>query len=951
MNAPIPTNETERIAALKSYKVLDSAPEEAFDRITRLLAAQFDVPIALVSLVDEDRQWFKSRFGLDAEETPRDVAFCAHAICGESIFAVPDALDDPRFSDNPLVTESPGIRSYYGAPMRNADGYNLGSLCVIDMKPRAFTEPQLRLLTDLAGVVVDYLEVRHAGRQVARHGRSAVRAAEQVSLEKTRELEASEERLQDIISNVPGVVYQFKIDIEGRANFPFVSETIRNILGLDPTKIMADPETWLNIIQSDDRARLDDSIAQTRRTLTPCLWEGRMTRASGEVGWFRASSTPRRLDDGSVQWNGIVLDITEQKLAELALKENQARFKDFAESASDWFWEMDSDLRFTAAPNRYGHVSELRTRADLRRRREELSGFEVDPEVWAAHERTLREHQPFRDFTYRRRMPDGRVKHVSTSGMPVFGEDGEFLGYRGTASDITALVEAQASQAEAENRLARAMELSPGVFALFDSDDRLVICNEQYRAMYETPMAPITPGVTFEDLVRAFAAQVGIGGSDEETETWVAKRLDRRRKPAQSYDYQRSDGEWIEVSDFILEDGSVFTVGNIITERKRMEAELRQAQKMEAVGNLTGGVAHDFNNLLGVIMGNAELLEDSLGSDDKQLHAIVRAATRGSELTQRMLAFSRQQPLRPQSIDLWALVSGMSNLLTRTLGETIEIETRTAPDLWSVSADPGQVENVLLNLALNARDAMPDGGKLTIACENVHLDASFAVCNREVEAGDYLVLSVSDNGTGMSAEVRARAFDPFFTTKDVGEGSGLGLSMVYGFAKQSGGQVTIYSEEGRGTTVKLYLPRTGKAPDSGKADQDADTPRGQDEVILVIEDDPDVRDLSVQMLEGLGYRVINAPHAARARELLANGTHVDLVLSDVVLPGGTSGPEFAEEARTLRPDLMVIFMSGYPAEAATRNGLLGPDTVLLNKPFHRRQLATALRTALDQSAR
>ena len=947
MNAPIPTNEIERISALKSYGVLDSAPDEAFDRITRLLAAQLDVPIALVSLVDEDRQWFKSRFGLDAEETPRDVAFCAHAICGDSIFAVPDALADPRFSDNPLVTETPGIRSYYGAPMRTADGYNLGSLCVIDMKPREFTDPQLRLLTDLAGVVVDLLELRHAGKQVARHGRSAVKAAEKVSLEKTRELQASEERLQDIISNVPGVVYQFKIDAKGRSSFPYVSETIRNILGLDPSEIMEDPETWLGIVHADDRPGLDDSIAETHRTLKPWLWEGRMARASGEMGWFRASSTPRKLEDGSVQWNGLVLDITERKLAELALEESQSRFKDFAESASDWFWEMDSDLRFTTAPGRYGQVSELRTKADLGCRRSELSGFGADPEVWAAHEQTLRERQPFRDFTYHRQTPDGRVKHVRTSGKPVFGEDGEFLGYRGTASDITALIEARASKAETEKRLARAMELSPGVFALFDSDDRLVICNEQYRAILETPMVAIEPGVTFEELIRASAAHVGIGESDEETEAWVAKRLDRRRRPAQSYDFRRSDGEWIEISDFILEDGSAFTVGNVITERKRMEAELRQAQKMEAVGNLTGGVAHDFNNLLGVIIGNTELLEDRLGGEDKQLSAIVRAATRGSELTQRMLAFSRQQPLRPQSVDLQALVSGMSELLVRTLGETIDVETRTAPDLWNVSADPGQVENALLNLALNARDAMPGGGKLTIACENTYLDAAYAARNPEVEPGDYLALVVSDDGMGMSAQTRARAFDPFFTTKDVGEGSGLGLSMIYGFAKQSGGQVTIYSEEGRGTTVKLYLPRAGEAPDRGTSHQDADTPRGRDEVILVIEDDPDVRDLSVQMLEGLGYRVINVPHAAGARELLANGTQVDLVLSDVVLPGGTSGPEFAEEVRS---DLNVIFMSGYPAEAATRNGLLGPDKILLNKPFQRRQLAKALRIALDQSA-
>jgi PAS domain S-box-containing protein len=414
------------------------------------------------------------------------------------------------------------------------------------------------------------------------------------------------------------------------------------------------------------------------------------------------------------------------------------------------------------------------------------------------------------------------------------------------------------------------------------------------------------------------------------------------------------DGSLIDVSITVSavtdEHGNVTGISAIvrdITELKRTREQLQQAQKMESMGQLTSGVAHDFNNLLAVVMGNTELLEDRLGSDDKPLNAILRAATRGAELTERLLAFSRQQPLRPQVIDLGELVSGMSGLLTRTLGEAIDIETKAAPGLWDASADPGQVENALLNLALNARDAMPGGGKLTIGCENAHLDKAYAAQNPEVVVGDYAVLAVSDNGTGMSAEVQAHAFEPFYTTKDVGQGSGLGLSMVYGFAKQSGGHASIYSNKGQGTTVKLYLPRAGEAPQSEKAHQDADVPRGRGEVVLVIEDDPDVRDFAVQMLKGLGYRVIEVPDAAKARKLLAEGTQVDLVLSDVVLPGGLSGPEFAEEARTTHPDLKVIFMSGYLAEAAKRNGFLGSDKVLLAKPFQRQQLAKALREALD----
>ncbi len=389
-------------------------------------------------------------------------------------------------------------------------------------------------------------------------------------------------------------------------------------------------------------------------------------------------------------------------------------------------------------------------------------------------------------------------------------------------------------------------------------------------------------------------------------------------------------------------------INRMAVDLSETQERLRRSHRLEAVGQLTGGVAHDFNNLLAVIMGNAELLKNRLGTDDKLLDDILRATQRGEELTQRLLAFSRQQPLQPQVIDLGELVSGMSELLTRTLGETIGIEIGAEPDLWLVSADPGQVENALLNLALNARDAMPDGGKLTITSANARLDGVIPEGGSEPMAEDYVVLAVGDTGYGMTAEVQAHAFEPFYTTKEVGQGSGLGLSMVYGFAKQSGGHVKIDSEEGRGTTVELYLPRAAPAARSEEASQKRTFQHGRGEVILVIEDDPNVRDLVVRMVEGLGYRVLEAPDVAAARKLLAGGTDVDLVLSDVLLPGGTSGPEFAAEEQSTRPGLKFIFMSGYPAGAGKLNSVLGPDKVLLGKPFQLQQLAAAVSKELDQ---
>jgi PAS domain S-box-containing protein len=391
----------------------------------------------------------------------------------------------------------------------------------------------------------------------------------------------------------------------------------------------------------------------------------------------------------------------------------------------------------------------------------------------------------------------------------------------------------------------------------------------------------------------------------------------------------------------------ICSMTNDITHLKQAESRLNNVKKMEAIGQLTGGVAHDFNNLLAVIMGCAEFLELEPGHDDEMVQAILHATRRGAALTHRLLAYARQQPLAPKSIDLAALAVGMKALLRRTLGETIYIEDRMASDLWAANADPGQVEDALLNLAINARDAMPRGGTLTIACANEVLDEMYVRNDPEASPGEYVVLSVNDNGEGMDDDVKARAIEPFFTTKDVGEGSGLGLSMVFGFAKQSGGHVNIESEQGRGTTVKVYLPRAESLEHKSSRQGLVHIPKGAGETILLIEDDPIVRKLTAQTLAGLGYKLLESRDAAVARTILNEGLHFDLVLSDVVLPGGTSGPEFAKEILVQRPDAHIIFMSGYPPESAVQTGFIESGSVLLSKPLRRETLADALHAALN----
>ncbi|HEY0942872.1 MAG TPA: response regulator [Steroidobacter sp.] len=390
-----------------------------------------------------------------------------------------------------------------------------------------------------------------------------------------------------------------------------------------------------------------------------------------------------------------------------------------------------------------------------------------------------------------------------------------------------------------------------------------------------------------------------------------------------------------------------------VQSRARAEALVRQMQKIEAVGQLTGGIAHDFNNMLAIVVGSIDMAKKYLVRDPAKAAMAVdhamEGALRAAELTSRLLAFSRQQPLAPCSVDVNKLVGGMSELLTRTLGGNVRMETVLAGGLWRMFADPPQLESAILNLCVNGRDAMPEGGRITLETMNAHLDDIYAADHADVRPGQYVAIAVTDTGTGMTAEVMSRAFDPFFTTKKPGQGTGLGLSQVYGFAKQSGGHVKLYSEVGQGTTVKLYLPRyVGEEEASVPETQPAPPPEGTPcEVILVVEDEDRVRQMSVQLLRDLGYTVIHASDARQALAMVEANTRFDLLFTDVVMPD-INGKQLADRIREQRPDAKVLYTTGYTRNAVIHNGMLDRDVSFLPKPFTLQQLATKVRQVLDQ---
>jgi PAS domain S-box-containing protein len=668
----LPENDSRRVETLHDLQILDTGPEERFDRLARIAKSHYGVPIALVGLVDANRQWFKSCLGLDVTETDRRISFCGHAILEDKVLYVENALDDARFDDNPLVTGSPYIRFYAGAPLYAPDGMAVGSLCIVDTEPRRFSDSDFDVLRDLARCV-------------------------------------------------------------------------------------------------------------------------------------------------------------ESELAGMSHRERAER---------------------------------------------------------------------------------------------------------------KAAAKAQVLEATFEN-------MNQGI-AVFDARHTLVEFNQRYREIRGYPKDFLHLGMNRRDLLR-YKADYGLYG-DGDVEAAMEARLSTADVPA-SGERQLRDGRYYSFMRSPLPDGGYIIAVTDITEHRNSEKQLQQAQKMEAVGQLTGGIAHDFNNLLAVAQGNVELAQEAAekgGDVRRYLSAIKRVSERGASLTNQLLAFSRKQTLYPESTDVGHLVTEMGDLLSRSMGETIEVEVTRGTDLWPCEVDRNQLESAILNLAVNARDAMPNGGTLSIRTVNMTVQAGEDALPSDMEPGDYVLVSVADTGTGISKDLLDHVFEPFFTTKDVGHGTGLGLSMVYGFVKQSQGQVTINSVEGEGTTFNLYLPRCVQA--QGRAERDnverATAPGG--ETILVVEDDPEVRHLSAEMLRNQGYRIVEAADGNEALNALATASRVDLLFTDVVLPGGLSGLDLAAEVRSKRPELPVLYTSGYINVASVDEEIFDQDMELLRKPFSKQDLATKVRRVLDR---
>jgi len=777
-------------------------------------------------------------------------------------------------------------------------------------------------------------------------------AAEQSLVE--NELRANLDNYLSILENMPDTYY--RVDAEGRVEF--VSQTDTELFGYLPDELVGRDLAELHV-EPDGRDRFLAALIENGGTLHD--YRTQLRRRDGGLIWVSVSSQFRRDENGKIiGTQGTARDVTRQREAEETLRLSEERYALAATAINDGIWDVNLITGEFYQSSRWYEILGLHKGEERPKRN--IFFERLHPDDAGLVENTLARHfdqgEPY-NIEIRMRHKDGHYVWARVKGNSVKDADGVPVRMLGSLSDITGRMRATEALRESEARLRLVTDEIPALIAYIDRDQRVRFANRAYAKWAGIPQDEIL-GRHIRDVVGLELYEVTAGNRGKVYAGEMISNEGRGTSPQGKNYYFRStriprfDGEGDVLGYYFVMDD--------LTEHVDQEEQLRQAQKMDAVGQLTGGVAHEFNNLLLVIVGNLELLLDRTKDETLTLTATAAldSAMRGSELTRKLLAFSRKQTLDVKPVDANRLVLGISDMFQSILGETISIKTDLGDDIWPVLTDVGQIESALLNLALNARDAMPKGGVITIRTANMEganrrapkLPGDNMGDDIGNNGDDFVMIDVSDTGTGMTAEVLDRAMEPFFTTKDVGSGTGLGLSMVFGFVEQSNGSVEIESEPGKGCHVKMYLPRASadavELPVA--AGREARPPAPQEHVdggelrcnILVVEDDPMVRMAVAQMLHGLGCHVIEAEDGETAVALLAGRPEIDLLFTDIVLPLGISGIDIANEARRRFPKLKILLSSGYPKKGVKEALPEGEGFWFLEKPYRAEELSRTL---------
>jgi PAS domain S-box-containing protein len=778
---------------------------------------------------------------------------------------------------------------------------------------------------------------------------SARKRAEEEKDRLNTEIREQRERLNTIVATVPGIVFEAWGPPGAADNrTDFVSEYLEQMLGYSVEEWLATPRFWLSVVHPDDRERVEKEaasrFAECRNGELEFRWIGKDKR----IVCVRAHTIIICDADGkSIGMRGVVTDITERKRADENLRASEEKYRTILERMEEGYAEVDLAGTYVFVNDSFCRITGRSKSELLGVSYKEIFDREHRQLLFDTYHNVYETGEPIQGFEFEVTRKDGTKRFVEESVSLKRDAEGRPIGFMGIRRDCTDRKQAEEALRESEERYRDLVENAHDIIYTHDLQGRYTSMNKA---------GGVITGYTREEaLALDFTNTVApeyVGKAQE----MLRKKLAGEKDTAYEMEIIAKDGHRITVeanTKLVFQNGVAVGVQGIardVTDRKHLEEQLRQSQKMEAIGQLAGGVAHDFNNLLTAINGYSGLALQTI--DDNHplrgyLEEIKKAGDRAANLTRQLLAFGRKQILQPLPINLNDVVTDMNKMLRRLIGEDIVLIAKLDPALKKIKADPGQIEQVLVNLIVNARHAMPQGGKLTIETLDVDLDQEYAARHVGVEPGRYVMLAVSDTGTGMSEDTRARIFDPFFTTKEKGKGTGLGLSTVYGIVKQSGGNIWVYSELGHGTTFKVYLPElTAGSLKTETAIVESPIPGGS-ETILLVEDEDVVRGLARKILEHAGYKVVKASCGKEAIRLcLERAEPIDLLLTDVVMPE-TSGKEVADRLTELLPGLRVLFMSGYTDEAIVHHGVLDSNVEFIQKPFTPAALVRKVRAVLD----
>ena len=895
------------------------------------------------------------------------------AIRENRICVIADTANDPKFALWREAALQRGYAAVIALPLQVARSA-FGVLAIYSEQVGSFESSEVELLTEV-------------GNNLA-YGITAIRWQEE-NRRATAALKEAEAKYRQLVEQVPAISYVAEAGVHGR--FLYLSPQVNTILGYRPEDCLSDPDFWWSHLNPNDHpvALLEDTWEEGR----PFQVEYRMRRQDGREVWLRDEAvivldpqTGKRLT------RGVLIDITERKLADEALRRSEENYRMFVAQSSEGIFRQDFDaplpidLPEDELVHRILHDSYM---AECNQAMARMYGV-ASPAQFLGKRLTelLAVDEPHNVELTREYIRNGfrlleRESHeMDMNGIPrvflssMFGivENGKLLRTWGIQREITERLKAEEARRTAEDALRESeeryrtfveqseegifrMEYNPPVPCALPITEQLEIgmkngymaeCNDAMAKMYgresskELVGKPLTDFLVLHDPVtREFMehfVRCGYRTTDQESREVDAqgqKKIFRNTMMGTVI-----DGHWVRT----------WGISRDVTARMHLEEQLRNAQQLEAIGRLAGGVAHDFNNILSIIMGHGELLLASAGGDDRVrngLEQIQRAADRAASLTQQLLAFSRKQVLQPKILDLNEAVADVQKMLARVIGEDIDLIASLHPSLVPVKADPGQVEQVLMNLAVNARDAMPHGGKLMMETCNVEPDERMTR-DLELAPGRYVMLRVTDSGHGMNAATLSHIFEPFFTTKPMGKGTGLGLATVYGIVKQSGGAIEVESEVDRGTTFRIYLPAVEGATRKSPEPRAGEKVAGGTETILIAEDEPDLRELARIFLEGYGYKVLEAASAEQAIQTAALfAGPIDLLLTDVIMPG-MSGAQLADSILSQRPQTRIVYMTGYTDDMVVQHKVLEPGVKVLQKPFGKVDLGLKVRSTLDE---